>query len=62
MSSGMYERLRVAVETNGYRQTGAVTASFGVVQLAETESVEALLGRADERLYAAKSQGRNQVG
>jgi two-component system cell cycle response regulator len=38
-----------------------VTASFGVAQLREDDSVESLLARADEGLYAAKREGRNRV-
>ncbi|MEO8755956.1 MAG: GGDEF domain-containing protein [Casimicrobiaceae bacterium] len=38
----------------------AVTASFGVAQLAEGESVAALLKRADAALYEAKESGRNR--
>jgi diguanylate cyclase (GGDEF)-like protein len=40
---------------------GGVTASFGVSQYMEGESVESLVGRADRALYAAKQAGRNQV-
>ena len=38
-----------------------VTASFGVAQQRSGESMEALVQRADEWLYAAKAGGRNQV-
>lgn len=38
-----------------------VTASFGVAQRQNQESMELLLQRADEWLYAAKKNGRNQV-
>lgn len=38
-----------------------VTASFGVAQLHEDDSVESLLARADGGLYAAKREGRNRV-
>lgn len=37
-----------------------VTASFGVAQLAEGESVAGLLKRADAALYEAKESGRNR--
>jgi diguanylate cyclase (GGDEF)-like protein len=39
----------------------AVTASFGVAQLASGESGDELLRRADVALYRAKSEGRNTV-
>lgn len=38
-----------------------LTASFGVAQQQDQETMESLLHRADEWLYAAKNGGRNQV-
>jgi diguanylate cyclase (GGDEF)-like protein len=60
------ERLRAALEREQMRVGDAimrVTASFGVATLAcvDKPTMEALVGRADERLYAAKAQGRNRV-
>jgi diguanylate cyclase len=40
---------------------GAITASFGVAQLRAAETGADLIKRADERLYDAKSKGRNCV-
>jgi diguanylate cyclase len=40
---------------------GTVTASFGVTQLRPAEQSDALLGRADKKLYEAKGAGRNRV-
>ena len=39
----------------------SLTASFGVSALAEGDSVDTLLARADAGLYAAKRAGRNRV-
>lgn len=51
------QRVRVELADHTVLQ---VTASFGVAQF-QQESVEALLQRADEQLYAAKAAGRNLV-
>lgn len=40
---------------------GEVTASFGVAEHRQQESIDALLGRVDGALYAAKAGGRNGV-
>ena len=38
-----------------------ITASFGVAQKEDNDTVESLVHRADDRLYFAKANGRNQV-
>jgi len=59
------ERLREAVETNGYVHDGRplkVTISLGVAERdPETAGPDALVRRADEALYASKVAGRNRV-
>lgn len=55
------ERLRAAVATAAVRGVVGVTASFGVAELGPGESAQVLLDRVDDRLYTAKSLGRNQV-
>lgn len=62
------ERLRHAMSTRGIPHTGSdaaphVTLSIGVAQLdpSTMDRFEALMQRADEALYRAKSLGRNQV-
>ncbi len=59
------ERLRAALEHTLPAVGGGValryTVSVGLATLAPGESVEALLGRADRALYAAKAGGRNRV-
>ncbi len=39
----------------------SVTASFGVATLAQGETPEGLISRADAALYQAKKNGRNNV-
>lgn len=60
------ERLRAALERNAAiheRTVVRATASFGVasIRCLEGVTVDALLARADERMYRAKAQGRNRV-
>jgi diguanylate cyclase (GGDEF)-like protein len=61
-AAALAERIRIAFE----QQSGCVTqislsASFGVVQLHDTDDAEALIRRADDALYQAKHEGRNMV-
>ena len=59
------ERLRSGIEAHpfdlGSGQALRVTVSIGVATRRPSESMEALIRRADEALYAAKNNGRNQV-
>jgi diguanylate cyclase (GGDEF)-like protein len=58
------ERIRAALAARPIEAAGhaiAVTASFGCAALAPGESPDALLARADARLYDAKRTGRNRV-
>jgi diguanylate cyclase (GGDEF)-like protein len=58
------ERLRHAVETADWRArlqlAEAVTVSVGVAIVGPAEALDAVLKRADEALYRAKRDGRNQ--
>ena len=40
---------------------GNVTMSFGAAELSDEDSCSSIIRRADERLYVAKRNGRNQV-
>lgn len=66
MAAMVAERLRSAVEamvlTHGNDVSIPVTVSIGMaVFSADSDSLDALLTRADAALYQAKSQGRNRV-
>lgn len=57
------ERLRMKISDLSFQSNDGlpfqVTASFGIARLADNETVEGLLLRADAALYEAKSSGRN---
>jgi diguanylate cyclase (GGDEF)-like protein len=56
------ERLRLTIEEESIDGVGTVTASIGVATfLNHTESLSELLELADQALYKAKRNGRNQV-
>jgi diguanylate cyclase len=49
------------VESAAFEVVPQVTISVGVAQRAQGELAEQTIARADARLYAAKSAGRNRV-
>ena len=53
--------LRVTLPANSGAQDVGITASFGVSALQTTDTLDTLLAHADDALYAAKRQGRDQV-
>jgi diguanylate cyclase (GGDEF)-like protein len=55
------ERFRKAVEAYDFPQVGRVTVSIGVTSVREGDAGSCAFGRADQALYAAKRNGRNQV-
>jgi diguanylate cyclase (GGDEF)-like protein len=58
------QRLRLAIaalEFNASGEAFRITISIGAAQLQPQESADAVVGRADEALYAAKHAGRNCV-
>jgi len=55
------KRLSQAIANHGFDHGEAVTSSFGVTTLVPGEDFDALVKRADEALYLAKSGGRNRV-
>ena len=60
--AGSKEALQVAERIrNGLRQRTGVSLSAGVASYLEAESFEKMMGKADQALYQAKSQGRDQV-
>lgn len=53
--------LKQWVEHKTRTNIGKITASFGVAELHDGERIDEVIQRADERLYKAKSAGRNRV-
>lgn len=53
-------RLFTAVEARGLELALPITISIGLTTLRADDSVESLLHRADQALYASKGQGRNR--
>ena len=56
------ERIRIELSEQDFlKNRYRVTASFGIAQYAENESMEDLIKRADKALYFAKESGRNRT-
>ena len=61
------DRIRLAVSGRSLKKRktnesmGTITMSMGVAQLRSDDDVESIIERADQCLYAAKENGRNQV-
>jgi diguanylate cyclase len=54
------ESLQLAVTDSG-KKIDTITASFGIAELGPDDDAEALIQRADDKLYEAKCAGRNRV-
>jgi len=55
------ENLKQKVQRLEHEKTGKITASFGVAEYKEGETLEEVFERADRALYEAKNSGRNRV-
>lgn len=55
------EKIRTRLESACLGKIGQRTASFGVTAFEDGDDIEAIIGRADAGLYAAKRGGRNRV-
>lgn len=60
-ASKLASHLRKNLEEHPFLQVGEVTCSFGVTDFKVGDTQIILLERADEALYTAKNNGRNQV-
>src|SRR5690348_12705445 len=57
----IFERFRQAIEVHKFPQIGKVTASIGFVRINTQIIASEVVGHADQALYFAKKNGRNQV-
>ncbi|WP_291718161.1 GGDEF domain-containing protein [Magnetospirillum sp. 64-120] len=57
----VFQRFRTAVQDFTFPQVGKVTVSIGFVAIKPGDISSAVIGQADEALYWAKRNGRNQV-
>jgi len=57
----MGERLRKAIAHHNFADVEVLTVSVGVTSLRQLDTIDVLLKRVDEALYAAKEAGRNRV-
>lgn len=55
------ERVRCAIKSHLFEHGGQVTATFGITQYQEGDTVERILKRADRALYEGKNSGRDCV-
>ena len=57
----LLEKCRKFIEGLDCKEYGKITLSFGVTSYKEGDTLKSMLHRADEALYEAKANGRNQV-
>ena len=57
----LFERVRLSIESYQFPQIGRVTVSAGLVEISNQEATTAVVGHADQALYYAKQNGRNQM-
>jgi two-component system, cell cycle response regulator len=56
-----FERLRQNIDNHTFPQVGNVTISIGFVEVVSQQSATDVIGMADDALYYAKENGRNQI-
>ncbi|MEA2018001.1 MAG: GGDEF domain-containing protein, partial [Campylobacterota bacterium] len=55
------EYIKDRIEENEHKIAGKITASFGLTQYKENDTIETIFKRCDDALYVAKENGRNRV-
>jgi len=54
-------KLKDKIEENEHSTAGKITASFGVTEYKDGDTIKSIFRRCDEALYIAKANGRNRV-
>ena len=60
-SEKIANKIRIAIKESSILDTLQVTASFGITQVKQGDTLEIAISRADEALYEAKNSGRDRV-
>jgi len=55
------DKLRIGISNLNHSVAGNVTASFGIAQYKDGDTLDTMFKRCDDALYKAKANGRNQV-
>jgi two-component system cell cycle response regulator len=55
------QKLKDKIEENQHQIAGKITASFGVTEYKDGDTLESIFKRCDDALYKAKEKGRNRV-
>jgi diguanylate cyclase (GGDEF)-like protein len=55
------EKIRLAIESHTFNQAGRITCSIGITCVDAEDTLSMAIERADQALYTAKHQGRNQT-
>ena len=61
-SKTLAEHLRDIVYKTNFEKVGNITISLGIAEFKENDTISSVFKRADNRLYIAKTTGKNRVG
>ena len=61
IAKNVSEKIKHKIELNTHPRAGKITASFGITQYKDGDTLESIFKRCDDALYLAKENGRNRV-